>query len=191
MNRSAGLAIGAAVLSVTVGVLVGIVIHAGQVERADQSSDPAVDVVTSAFSGSSTSALQPSQTSPLVVPSSDDGPSTAPPVTVPSSAIAPTSSMSTPTSPSSTPTSSMSSTAGTPGVEAADAPCPTLADRSSDSAGTTLYCQVDQSDRTLRWRAVVDGGGCLNQTMTGVGADGVAYACRLDGSGRNHWAVAG
>lgn len=77
-----------------------------------------------------------------------------------------------------------------PGSDTAGAPCPTLADRSGDAAGTTLYCQVDQGDRTLRWRAVVDKGGCLNQSMTGIGVDGREYACRLDDSERNHWALA-
>jgi hypothetical protein len=78
-----------------------------------------------------------------------------------------------------------------PGSDAAGSPCAALAARSSDAAGTTLYCQVDRADRTLRWRAVVNGGGCLNQSMTGTGADGLAYRCRLDASGLNHWAPAG
>lgn len=65
-------------------------------------------------------------------------------------------------------------------------PCPTLGDRTTIGA-VTAYCQHDQQDGRLRWRLVVDGGGCLNRTMTGVGADGRHYACRLGPAGLEHW----
>jgi hypothetical protein len=92
-----------------------------------------------------------------------------------------------------TPPGTATGTAASPpsGSATAGGPCPTLAARAADAAGTTLYCQVDRADRTLRWRAVINGGGCLNQSMTGTAADGLAYRCRLDASGLNHWAPAG
>jgi hypothetical protein len=34
---------------------------------------------------------------------------------------------------------------------------------------------------------VVAGGGCLSQTMTGIGLDGHHYACRRGAFGLNHW----
>jgi hypothetical protein len=58
-------------------------------------------------------------------------------------------------------------------------------------SGATLFCQHDQIDGSLRWRAVTNGGGCLNRTMTGTGLDGHRYACRLGAGGLNHWKRAG
>lgn len=50
-----------------------------------------------------------------------------------------------------------------------------------------MYCQHDQGDQSLRWRAVTDAGGCVSQTMTGIGVDGKNYACRLAANGLNYW----
>jgi hypothetical protein len=219
MNKVVGWAIGGAVLSITVGVLVGVVLHAGQLERADRTQPASIPTRSAAFPPSparSTPVASPSSTSvvtwlppstpgtqpPTEVAVPTDVPTDQPPDTTTgmtqSSAPATTSGTagaavsSTPVS--STPVSGTpaSGTATVPhlGADMAGAPCPKLAAASSDAAGTTLYCQVDQKDRTLRWRAVVDGGGCLSRTMTGYAADGRLYLCRLDGSGLNHWASA-
>jgi hypothetical protein len=74
-----------------------------------------------------------------------------------------------------------------PGQDSPDGPCSTLGAKSSTSGGATLFCQHDQTDGSLRWRAVTNGGGCLNQTMTGTGVDGKHYACRRDTNGLNYW----
>lgn len=206
-------------LSVTLGVMIGIVIHAGQVERADDSPPPFFGSSTSSepptsgdrppavtsipaggasLSPGSTAAPTQPRTAPTDLssaPGTTPGASlTGPPAgttaagaTATDTAAADTAATDT-TSADTTATTATTDTVG--GIANAEEPCPSLATRSEDAAGTTLYCQVDQTDHTLRWRAVVDGGGCLNQTMTGVGADGVSYACRLDGSGHNHWAPA-
>lgn len=199
MNRAAGLAIGAAVLSVTVGVLIGIVIHAGQVERAGAS--PASEFGSATETAPNSSDISSSPTSSSLSGASLDGAAGGPEI-VPSDGVttsddSQTASSSTPLTVPGTPPATTSDSADvstqTTTIEGASADgetCPSLAVRGADAAGTTLYCQVDQTDRTLRWRAVVNGGGCLNQTMTGVGADDVDYICRLDASGRNHWAPA-
>lgn len=74
-----------------------------------------------------------------------------------------------------------------PGSAMAEKACPSLAARSANASGTTLFCQHNQSDGSLQWRAVIDGGGCLNQTMTGTGSDGHSYVCQLGDNGLNHW----
>lgn len=174
MNRTVGLAIGAAVLAIVIGVMVGLVIHAGQVERAGISPiDSRPAPATDASGGSTSPPLWSTLTSVQSSRASQ-------PTSVPSFSAGQIDQQSSPTS-AADPTTGVSGSA-------AGRPCPTLADRSSDSAGTTLFCQVDQIDRTLRWRAVVDEGGCLSQKMVGVGADGVQYRCTLDANGQNHWA---
>jgi hypothetical protein len=68
------------------------------------------------------------------------------------------------------------------------APCSPLGAKSSTASGATLFCQRDQHGRRgLSWRAVVEGGGCLNVTMTGIGLDGHHYVCRRGPFGLNHW----
>lgn len=220
MNKVAGWAVGGAVLSITVGVLVGVVLHAGQLERADRLQPAAIPTQSAASSPASTRstpAISPSSSTVVTwlppstpgTPPTEDAVTTGvatdqPPDTTtsmtPSSATVATSDTAG-VSVSSTPatgtgatgtatTASGTVTAPQPGADIAGAPCPKLAAASSDAAGTTLFCQVDQKDRTLRWRAVVDGGGCLSRTMTGYAADGRLYLCRLDDSGLNHWAAA-
>jgi len=232
MRRSVGLAIGAVVLSVTVGVLVGLVIHAGMTQRAgDAATTPPP---TLASSQSAPGALrEPSSVVGSSLESSDAGSSgsagpwlaSLTPVTdasgdVPTSSAVPAGTSSTPaatpsttaSSPSrsvsrSTPatsghvttsnrvivtTATASGTAGTtdtaaPGRDGPGGRCGTLGEKSSTPDGATLFCQHDQTDGRLRWRAVTNGGGCLNQTMTGTGVDGEAYACRRDANGLNYW----
>ncbi|GGL90572.1 hypothetical protein [Nakamurella endophytica] len=90
------------------------------------------------------------------------------------------------TSASATPATSSgsSATAATRTVPAAA--CPALGQRIETATGTA-YCQHDQRDGTLRWRPVTDGGGCLNRTMTGTGADGRQYRCARASDGLNYW----
>ncbi|MEO7124736.1 MAG: hypothetical protein ABI382_09020 [Nakamurella sp.] len=200
MNKAAGLAIGGAILSITIGALVGLVIHAGQVERASNSA-----AVTSSVAASTSTDSEPgtpmSSAPASVLPSAPIEPAQPGAHTVSSGipaegtrdAVTSVISHTSGTSASNT----VGTTAGTPlvttsatepaGVDSAGAPCPTLANKSSDAVGTTVYCQVDQTDRTLRWRAVVNNGGCLNQKMVGIGADGITYRCAKDAGGRNHW----
>lgn len=71
--------------------------------------------------------------------------------------------------------------------DVAGASCPVLGQQSATAAGVTLFCQSNQRGPGLAWREVVAGGGCLNRTMTGIGADGHHYACRLGDGGLNHW----
>lgn len=111
----------------------------------------------------------------------------------PSSATAATST-STPVTRQSTVTVTSTITSGNTtqtGFNTASESCGTLGAKSSSSDGTTLYCQRDQTDGTLRWRSVSAGGGCLNQSMTGVGPDHATYVCQLGTDGRNHWVAAG
>lgn len=207
MSRAAGLAVGGAILSITVGVLVGLVIHAGQVERADSIAPYPRATATSTQAADADTGAPPLWTTPT-----DSGPASinysAPPSAPGGSAdtaVAPTVSgdsangvitsvfttaAKTTAVTAGTTTGTAGSTASTAG-DSAGSPCPTLAARSSNPAGTTVYCQVDQVARTLQWRAVVNKGGCLNQSMVGVGADGKQYSCVLDASGQNHWAPAG
>lgn len=184
MSRGAGLAIGAAIVSATIGVLVGLVLYVGQSQRADTGPTVATEGGTSSvsFSGMTLGAVSPSATA--------QAPITTAPVDTAASGDTPTaqSSLATTTrSPSLTAASMITTTQNPSGTNAAGASCAALAARSSDDAGTTLYCQRDLTDHTLRWRAVVDRGGCLSRNMTGVGADGLRYDCRLDTSGHNHW----
>jgi hypothetical protein len=214
MSKAVGWTVGAAIVSITIGILVGLVLHTGQLERADRgpsavgglggssttstSTPPPSPATSSALSSTTqTPPLPPPRTSPLSTPSSlpptpPAALSSAPPaVTTPPTAPRGTSLSGVPVT-STAPTAATGTAANPrPGSDAAGSPCAALAARSSDAAGTTLYCQVDRADRTLRWRAVVNGGGCLNQSMTGTAADGLAYRCRLDASGLNHWAPAG
>lgn len=196
MSKAVGWAVGGAIVSITIGVLVGLVLHAGQLERADRLPPPDAAAETSVTGDAPTSLPRPPTTS--WTPASTPTPSMTPP-----DALSPGSSPGPPVTdsadvmpPPETATGTTATTASTgttpsPGTDAAGAPCPELASRSSDVAGTTLYCQVDQVDRALRWRAVVDKGGCLSQSMTGIAADGRTYRCRLDDSGLNHWASTG
>lgn len=198
MNKPVGWAIGGAVLSITVGVLVGLVLHAGQMERADRLPQPAPSSLSARVTQTG-EYVGLTNTAPTEMPSTTPAPTLAPtelPSTTPTppSPSAPVTQTGTDTGPTNTgPGETTGTPAGTsvPGSNSAGQPCPTLAGKSADAAGTTLFCQVDQTDRTLRWRAVVDRGGCLSQSMTGVAADGRIYQCRLDASGLNHWALAG
>lgn len=216
MTKTVGWAVGGAVVSITLGVLVGLVLHTGQTQRADRGPVPATASTSDTVTTGRTPTTPPSTRAPAAPlppsptaasPSASTGPTSRPPDAAGTSVLTP------PATPTSAPNSggpagtaidgtSVTSTAVTstvvsgtttaprPGGDTAGAPCPTLAARSADATGTTLYCQVDQDDRALRWRAVVDKGGCLNQAMTGIGTDGREYQCRLDDSGRNHWAPA-
>lgn len=273
MRRAVGLSIAAVVLSVTLGVLIGLVIHTGMSERADHSgSQPGTSAPVTDASGSNSLPQPPSDApgngagqasptlpdpwsvevtpvtddptgSPGAVRSTDAGGQTAdtpdsttltatstpsgrsPGITghTPSTASrtsatghhrasrTPSSTLRTPTIISSTvggpgtgstgstgsgaasrstgvPASTV--TAG-PGSDRPDRPCGTLGEKSAMRSGATLFCQHDQTDGSLRWRAVTNGGGCLNQTMTGTGLDGHRYACRLGVGGLNHWKRAG
>jgi hypothetical protein len=73
------------------------------------------------------------------------------------------------------------------GPPAADAACAEFGARTDSEGTATLYCQHDPRDGSLRWRAVVAGGGCLSKSMTGVDDAGVRYRCRAAGHGQNHW----
>lgn len=211
MSRSTGLAIGAAILSITLGVLVGLVIHTGQVQQAERDSSAgaieATPLPTSASPSTSLYVIPSASGNDSSLPST--GRSAGPPTSgsIPASIPAANVTATTPApgegsaaTSSSTPVTSLTAaattgTAGstadaTAGTELPGGDCAALGARSADAHGTTLYCQVDQIERVLRWRAVVRGGGCLNQSMDGMGADGVAYVCRLDDSGLNHWAPA-
>lgn len=241
MSRSVGIAVAAVVLSITLGVLVGLVIHTGMVQRASNGtprSDPPVGTSpggSAAAPGDATGLDAGPVTASVGGPidgMTQDGPIARPGPTSASSTQAapppagtPTTAPSTSTPETSTPASSTtassttqatgpatgtdSTTRGTtsrtratssapsrpaatphPGEDAAEGRCGTLGAKSADSSGTTLFCQRDQTDGSLRWRAVVDGGGCLNQTMTGTGADGRSYACTLGDNGLNHWRAA-
>jgi hypothetical protein len=242
MRRSVGLGIGAVVLSITVGVLVGLVIHTGMTQRA---GDPVASTTSTRASVPSSSGLLGDATSLPDAPADpvDPGPSGASepwlrslaPVTEASGAD-PTRSTVTETvtespatsttatgsttraahsttspsptvAPSTTPRSTrvtatstsvlrttVSTRSGTsdtitadPGHDSPDGPCGTLGEKSSTSDGATLYCQHDQQDGSLRWRAVTNGGGCLNRTMTGTGLDGQQYDCRRSTNGLNYW----
>lgn len=69
--------------------------------------------------------------------------------------------------------------------------CNQLGQESATASGATLFCQRNLDGPGLAWRAVVEGGGCLNQTMTGIGLDGHRYACRRGPGGLNHWVRVG
>ena len=75
------------------------------------------------------------------------------------------------------------------------ATCRAVRAHSSGSSGTasgaTLFCQRNLQVGGLTWRPVVEGGGCLNKTMTGIGLDGHRYACRRGPGGLNHWVRTG
>jgi hypothetical protein len=200
MSKTVGWAVGGAIVSITLGVLVGLVLHTGQTQRAtplpSAASSPSPRVTETGEHAGPTNTTQ-GEPRPSVTVTTSTTPSTS--MTL-STGTAPSSSSPPPSPPSSSPRvtetgeyagPTNTTREGEPGGDAAGGPCPKLAAKSSDADGTTLYCQVDQDDRVLRWRAVVDKGGCLSQSMTGVGADGLEYRCRLDDSGLNHWALAG
>ncbi len=89
------------------------------------------------------------------------------------------------------PTSVVTTGTGPPSAPAtgpvAGGRCRTLGDKATVAGGWTVFCQTDFSAGGLSWRAVVDGGGCLSRTMTGIGTDGHAYVCRPDRTGLDHW----
>ncbi|MET3805091.1 hypothetical protein ABIB25_002091 [Nakamurella sp. UYEF19] len=74
-----------------------------------------------------------------------------------------------------------------PGAPVAGRPCQHLGDKGTVAGGSNVFCQTNFANRTLAWRAVVDGGGCLSKRMRGIGIDGRNYACRADGPGLDHW----
>jgi hypothetical protein len=197
MRRGTGLAIGAGVVSVTIGVLVGLVLYVGQVQRADRGpgatgpASTAMTTGTDSIAGSRTgdAAPAPAATGAVIEPPAGT-PSSLPPGGATSTPETGGDQLTDDTTPGTTTpgTTTGTTTVPTTGPNAADEPCAALAARTADAAGTTLYCQRDQVDGTLRWRAVVDRGGCLNQAMTGRSADGIDYHCRLDSTGNNHWA---
>lgn len=260
MNRRMGLAVAAVVLSLTIGVLVGLVIHTGMQQRADRDQVPSSPPVTETTrdipasdpadgevpveSTSDGSASVAAEAAAGAVPADDTGGSRADPpvtstrtVTVTPSGTAtsagPTTTAGSPagtsartgratatttttttgtrrptivrTTVTGTPAggtaAGTTTTAGTttssttpsphPGADSPDGPCGTLGQKSSTASGATLYCQHDQRDGSLRWRAVTEGGGCLNRTMTGIGLDGHRYACREGAGGLNHWVRVG
>lgn len=258
MHRRMGLTVAAVVLSLTLGVLVGLVIHTGMQQRADRDPTPSSPAVTGTVAGESTEASDPADgevsgessdagtaaadTAPAAgaVPVDDTGASTSVPpvtstrtVTVTPSGTAtatartsPATSTARTSSPTGRTTASSSrrptivrttvtagtSTSGTrstgttgstpattsaaapsphPGADSPGGKCSTLGQKSSTASGATVFCQHDQQDGTLRWRAVTAGGGCLNRTMTGIGLDGHRYACREGAGGLNHWVRVG
>lgn len=83
--------------------------------------------------------------------------------------------------------SSSSAPAVPEGPAAADGVCAEFGTRADPEGTATLYCQHDDHDGTLRWRAVVAGGACLSRTMAGVDDLGVQYRCRAAGAHANHW----
>lgn len=261
MNRRAGLAIAAVVLSLTVGVLTGLVIHTGMQQRADRHPAPSTQAVPAGSTGSrsdpgpdpgddgdppwdrasaavdgdpaggqdgaagalptssAASTADPAPTStrtvtvtPSRTSSSAAGASsgqsasgTSSPTrrtrttttsrlpTIVRTTVSGTATGTATTSGTATRTSGTSSAAPSPhpGADSPGGRCSTLGQKSSTASGATLYCQHDQQDGTLRWRAVTDGGGCLNRTMTGIGLDGHRYACRIGAGGLNHWVRVG
>jgi hypothetical protein len=261
-----GLAVAAVVLSLTLGVLIGLVIHTGMQQRADRHPGPSTRTVPAGSTGSDSDAGSepggddggpwdaspgPGDGDPGGVSDGTDGagvmptggavgtgdptPTSTRTVTVMpsrtstagvsaaarSATATSTSARRTPATTSSTlptivrttvsgtatattgtasgstgtatRTSGTSSTAASahPGTDSPGGRCSTLGQKSSTASGATLYCQHDQQDGTLRWRAVTDGGGCLNRTMTGIGLDGHRYACRVGAGGLNHWVRVG
>jgi hypothetical protein len=264
MHRRMGLTVAAVVLSLTLGVLVGLVIHTGMQQRADRDPTPSSPAVTGTVADERTEASDPAdgvvpgessdaESAPAdtgppagAVPVDDTGTSRSEPpvtstrtVTVTPSGTATSAARTSPatstartSSPTGRTTTSSSrqltivrttvtagtsasgtrslgtgattGTAGTtpattsaaapsphPGKDSPDGRCSKLGEKSSTASGATLYCQHDQQDGTLRWRAVTDGGGCLNRTMTGIGLDGHRYACRIGAGGLNHWVRVG
>jgi hypothetical protein len=69
----------------------------------------------------------------------------------------------------------------------ADETCVEFGARADPEGIATLYCQHDDHDGTLRWRAVVAGGACLSRSMSGVDELGVQYRCRAAGQHLNRW----
>lgn len=65
--------------------------------------------------------------------------------------------------------------------------CGDLGEKRVTTAGYHVFCQRNFPNTGLAWRPVVDGGGCLNRTMTGIGVDGRNYLCRANSSGLNRW----
>ncbi len=231
MRRSVGLAGAAIVLSLTLGVLIGLLIHMGMTQRAEP---PRHDVAAIRSSGENTGAATLSDesagpTDPLrgsrasaepwpasLTPVTDDGTALATPAagltqaaSSPPSSQAPPERPTTPATPatsagmsptpsgasatttaSSTPSGTASGNTPNPGHDVPRGSCQALGAKSATADGASLFCQRDPGDRSLRWRPVTDGGGCLNRTMTGVGLDGKPYACRVGPDGLNHWALA-
>lgn len=192
MNRTVGFAVGGGILAITVGVLVGLVIHAGQVQRASLSA-PGEETLAQSSPVASSTPFQQRQTPILQrqTPTRSEATTAVNPPPLDNGSEGDVISDSSSAHAAADGTADETPTPAAPDADAAGGPCPSLAVKSSDAVGTTLFCQVDQVDRTLRWRAVVDKGGCLNQKMVGVGADRVEYRCTLDASGQNHWAAAG
>jgi len=145
--------------------------------------------------------LAPTAFAPAPSSAESTPPSVTPPMTP---SVTPSATDSTPSSPSpprSSPTtisvqattrtvpraSSSSPPAVPDGPAAADRVCGEFGARADPEGIATLYCQHDDHDGTLRWRAVVAGGACLSRTMTGVDDLGVPYRCRAAGPHANHW----
>lgn len=199
MDRRVGLAIGAAIASVTLGVMIGLVIHTGHTQRAAQPPAPLFGTVGTASAdgsdalGSSSTISYPrpasiqsptAPTSIMSIGAAPPGPATTPPPATGGAAAGTSSAVPMTTVPSTTSTRTAPTTATS---VAEGLSCPSLGAAGTDPHGTTFYCQVNPSTQALAWRAVTDGGGCLNQTMTGRDAGGVAYRCTLDSTGHNHW----
>lgn len=240
MGHRLAVVLAAVVLSITIGVLVGLVVHTSRSVRATdvttpqsaaalqssplqtsplqssplQSSPARTNAGQPAHPGSAdpSSALvrrvpgagsdhtrvgsSPTATSGAVTPgaapstTSIDPASTTPRGGKTSFVTAPlSSSAATSPAPATPSTNAAPSSPGpaAPGSDVPNAPCAPFGARSSTAAGVTVYCQHDQGDQSLRWRAVTDAGGCVSQTMTGIGVDGKHYACRRAANGLNYW----
>jgi hypothetical protein len=149
-------------------------------------------------STASTSSPAPSSTG-VAAPSTPEMTDSTPPTPETTDSTPPTpetspSSLSTPTTISvqattrTVPDQSSTSPSTVPaGPVAADEACAEFGARGDPEGTATLYCQHDDHDGTLRWRAVVAGGACLSKSMTGVDDLGVPYRCRAAGQHLNRW----
>ncbi len=241
-----GIALTAAALSVTVGVLVGAVITIGNHARSQSvASTPAASAPSSpSLVGDSAGAVAPASVQASIsapAPASASIPMTsgpAPSAPPPSVGVAGTSAVLGPVRPTTTPvkatprrsvppatvitiylttttptpahapapapppppaatptTTPTTTTTTTPrstpappaGAPTAGQPCQTLGAKDTAPGGSNVFCQRNFATGSLAWRAVVDGGGCLNKTMTGIGIDGRNYTCRPDGPHLDRW----
>ena len=137
-------------------------------------------------------------TSRIATPRTTPRPST-PPIVQSTVRLTPrTTAGTTPTSTTSrpTPTTPTSTTQITTSSAPADPPapgqsCSSLGAKGTAAAGYNVFCQRNFATGTLAWRAVANGGGCLNKQMTGIGVDGKNYACRAAGPTMDRWRPAG
>lgn len=185
MRRSVGLAVAAVVLAVTLGVLVGLVIHTGMAQRANDPPRTTASTGSSEPSASSETGVTGSRTVDLPTPWQ---PSLTPvPDTPTGSSVASTESTGNPAGPAAVATTGSSSPATTSAGTASSTPATrtatvTVTASSTRSTTGSTATSTTATATTTRSGAQVPGGPCDTLGQRSATATGATLYCQHDQS---------